>query len=372
VRALLVAHRLAWPAATGIGRYVRELTTALAAAPGGWDLALGAAPEDEAADWVPAGVERHRLGRSRRRTHLGWTAVHRPPVERLAAPADVVHVLNGFAPVPSRAPQVWTIHDVFPVNAPQWSGRVDGWAARRALAWVRDGDALVITPSQAAADAARDLAGLDPARLRVVHEGVAEPFRTPPGTEARRRTQRAYGVADGEYLLAVGGLGDRKNLGVVADALHRVRPSGEGPELLVVGPDRQGAEGVRAALDALGGRVRVAGYAPDADLPGLVAGARAVLHPSREEGFGLVPVEAMAAGAPVLAGTAASVVEVAGSAACLLDPDDADAWAGAIERVRHDDAWRAELVAAGTDRARRFTWDRAAAETLAVYSEVVR
>lgn len=369
-RALLVAHRLAWPAATGIGRYVRQLVGALASAPGGWDLALGTAPEAEAADWVPAGVARRTLGRSRPATHLGWTAAHRPALERLAPEADVVHVLNAFAPVPSQAPQVWTVHDVYPLTRPDWSGRLDGWMARRALRWLRDEAAAVIVPTRAAADAAVAEAGLDPDRLRVVPEGVAPAFHAPPAERAD--LARRYGVVDGTYLLALGGVSDRKNLAVVADALHRLPPRGEAPELLVVGPDRRGGEATRAALEALGPRVRLAGYAPEADLPGLVAGARALVHPSRDEGFGLVPIEAMAAGAPVLAGAAAAVAEVAGGAACLLDPDDADAWAAAVARLDDDPAWRAGLVAAGRERAAAFTWEAAAAATLAVYAEVAR
>jgi len=135
-RALLVAHRLASPEATGIGRYVRELTCAVAvgADAAGWQVAVGSAPEREAAAWVPPGVAVHRLGRHRRLTHLGWTAAGGPALERLTAPVDVVHVLSPFVPVPSRAPQVWTVHDTFPLDNPDWSGRIDGWAARIASA----------------------------------------------------------------------------------------------------------------------------------------------------------------------------------------------------------------------------------------------
>jgi alpha-1,3-rhamnosyl/mannosyltransferase len=373
---LLVAHRLAAPDATGIGRYVRELTTALAAQAGthGWEIGVAATPEDEEPTWVPDGVGMTTLGRDRRRTHLAWTALRRPTLERLGARADVVHVLSPFTPIPTGSPLVWTVHDTWYLDRPQWGGRVDRWAGARALRQAAAGDGPVITPTEVTADAAVAGAGIDRDRIRVVPEGVAAAFPAAPADPhdpARIAVLRRHGVTDGRYLLAVGGVSPRKNLGVVVEALRRLPAAlGDGPELLVVGPAGPGAEPVVDAIQALGARVRVGGFVPDADLPALMAGARAVVHPSRDEGFGLVPIEAMAAGAPVLAGAAPAVAEVTGDAACVL-PDDPDAWAGAIARLDEDAAWRAGLISDGRARAARFTWDRAATATLAVYAEAV-
>ncbi|HMJ77206.1 MAG TPA: glycosyltransferase family 1 protein, partial [Iamia sp.] len=300
-QALLVAHRLAAPDATGIGRYVRELTTALATqAPAhGWQIGVAATPEDEAPDWVPDGVGVTTLGRDRRRTHLTWTALRRPTLERLGARSDLVHVLSPFTPIPTGSPLVWTVHDTWYLDRPQWGGRVDRWAGARALRQAADGDGPVITPTEATADAAVAVAGIDRARIRVVPEGVAAAFHAAPADPAdpaRAAVLRRHGVTDGRYLLAVGGVSPRKNLGVLAEALQRLPAAlGDGPELLVVGPAGPGSEPVVDALQALGARVRVGGFVADADLPALMAGARAVVHPSRDEGFGLVPIEAMAA-----------------------------------------------------------------------------
>ncbi len=369
--ALLVAHRLAAPDATGIGRYVRELATALAAraAGAGWEVGLAATPEAEAPGWVPDGVPVTTLGRDRRRTHLTWTTLHRPWLEALAPPPDLVHVLSPFTPIPTRVPLVWTVHDTWYLDRPEWGGRVDRWAGARALRQAAAGDGPVITPTEATAEAAVAVAGIDRARVRVVPEGVAAEFHT---ATADPSVLLRHGVVAGRYLLAVGGVGPRKNLGVVAEALARLprAPLGTGPELLVVGPPGPGGDAVAEALDALGDRVRRAGFVPATDLPALMAGARAVVHPSRDEGFGLVPLEAMAAGAPVLAGEAPAVIEVTGGAVRTL-PDDPDAWAGAIADLAADPDGRAALVAAGRARAAGFTWDRAAAATLAVYAEAV-
>jgi len=376
-RVLLVAHRLAAPDATGIGRYVRELTTAVAAqaAAHGWEVGVAATPEVEDPTWVPDGVGVTTLGRDRRRTHLAWTALRRPTLERLGARADLVHVLSPFTPIPTGSPLVWTVHDTWYLDRPQWGGRVDRWAGARALRQAAAGDGPVITPTEATAGAAVVVAGIDRDRIRVVPEGVAAAFHAAPADPAdpaRATVLRRHGVTDGRYLLAVGGISPRKNLGVLVEALRRLPAAvlGDGPELLVVGPAGPGAEDVHDALQALGARVRPGGFVADADLPALMAGARAVVHPSRDEGFGLVPIEAMAAGAPVLAGEAPAVAEVTGDAACVL-PDDPDSWAAAIGRLDEDPAWRAALITDGRARAARFTWDRAATATLAVYAEAV-
>jgi glycosyltransferase involved in cell wall biosynthesis len=95
------------------------------------------------------------------------------------------------------------------------------------------------------------------------------------------------------------------------------------------------------------------------------------VHPSHAEGFGFTPLEAMAAGVPALCSTAGALPEMVGTAGVLLDPDDADAWAGAIERVLQDDDLRARLVAAGDLHQETFRWDRVAADTERIYAEVL-
>jgi glycosyltransferase involved in cell wall biosynthesis len=99
----------------------------------------------------------------------------------------------------------------------------------------------------------------------------------------------------------------------------------------------------------------------------LVTGGRALVHPATYEGFGLPPLEAMAAGTPVIAAAAGSLPEVVGDAGMLVAPDDDDAWRDALERIDTDDAWCASLVAAGRARSATFSWERTAAETAAVH-----
>jgi alpha-1,3-rhamnosyl/mannosyltransferase len=143
--------------------------------------------------------------------------------------------------------------------------------------------------------------------------------------------------------------------------------------LLVAGPAGRGAAGIEAEADRLGlaGRVRFAGFVSGEDLPVLVGASLALVHPSRDEGFGITPIEAMAAGVPAITSTVGSLPEVVGDAGLLVDPDDHDGWAAAIFGVATDPERRAALVAAGHLRQARFTWRAAAEATLAVHDEVL-
>jgi glycosyltransferase involved in cell wall biosynthesis len=109
---------------------------------------------------------------------------------------------------------------------------------------------------------------------------------------------------------------------------------------------------------------------PHADGPLLYQGCAAFAFPSRYEGFGLPPLEAMACGAPVVVSTASSLPEVVGDAALQVAPDDEDGWAAALARLLSDAPLRANLRARGLAQAARFSWRRVAEETLAVYEQV--
>ena len=165
-------------------------------------------------------------------------------------------------------------------------------------------------------------------------------------------------------------MNERKNVAVLVDALARL--GDRAPVLVVAGPDGPGTAGTRALVERRGltASVRFAGFVPDDDLPALLAGARALVHPSRREGFGLPPLEAMAVGIPAIVADTAALPDAVGDAALVAGGDDADAWAGAIASLDDDDLVAARS-AAGRAHARQFTWARTAAETIAVYERVV-
>jgi glycosyltransferase involved in cell wall biosynthesis len=234
------------------------------------------------------------------------------------------------------------------------------------------GAEAIIAVSQSTARDCVELAGADPAKVHVVYEAADARFTPAPETNhsAIRNPQSAIG-----YVLFVSTIEPRKNLTTLLEAYRllidrgRVRPL---PPLRVVGERGWLYETVYRRYEELrlGDTVQFVGGVDVAALPALYRGARAFVMPSLYEGFGLGALEALACGAPVLAAQAGALPEVVGEAGLLLPPTDPAAWTAALERVLLDPALAADLRARGPAQAARFSWARAARETLAVYRTV--
>jgi glycosyltransferase involved in cell wall biosynthesis len=190
--------------------------------------------------------------------------------------------------------------------------------------------------------------------------GAAEAFYdASPGQIAAK-----HGI-DYPYVLAVGTFEPRKNLARLVEAFAAVPASvRDGCRLVLAGGRGWSNAELEAVLGRHGRDVRVLGYVPDDDLPGLYAGATAFAYPSLAEGFGLPVAEAMAAGTAVLTSNRSSLPEVAGDAAVLVDPTDEEAISAGLERLLSDGDLRRRLAARGRARAQELTWDRAARRTL--------
>jgi glycosyltransferase involved in cell wall biosynthesis len=268
-----------------------------------------------------------------------------------------------FSPA-NLAPVAWprnvlVMHDAAVVREPgAYSRGYRVWHATAGLAAARRAVG-VITVSEFSRRELIELAGLDPARLTVIPGGVDkrfDPDADPEPVATRWDLTRPY-------VLTIATDDRRKNLeklAPVARALARAEI-----DLVWAGERRP-----YFATAAAAGGVRSLGYVPDADLPGLYAGARAFVLPSRYEGFGLTCLEAMASGTPVVAADRAALPETCGDAAVLIDPDDADTMAGAVLRAATEPTLREELRRRGLSRAAEFTWDRTAASVDALLTRL--
>jgi glycosyltransferase involved in cell wall biosynthesis len=336
---LLNARAASRPELGGVERWARELAARLP------DLRPGVYTVVR-----PPGRLVHRLGHA-------WEQVVLPA---RAARARASLVLNPANLAPVAWPRnVVVIHDAATLRHPEfyarpyvaWQRAVLPAIARRAL--------HVITVSEFSRREIVELLAVAPEQTSVVSGGVDARFSPRADPEPARQ---ALGL-ERPYVLTVGSRIARKNLGVLDLAARRLGK--QGIELVAAGGGRPQLRSEGAVSG-----VRPLGLVPDEHLPGLYAGARAFVLPSRYEGFGLTCLEAMATGVPVVAADRAALPEVCGPAALLVDPDDRDALAAALERAVADGELRERLVAAGMERAAGLTWQRTATEVDAVVRRV--
>jgi alpha-1,3-rhamnosyl/mannosyltransferase len=238
---------------------------------------------------------------------------------------------------------------------------------RRAIA----GGAHLHVVSGFVADEVVELLGADRERVHVVRNGI-EPDAVAGGVAAR-----GHGLAGTDrYLLTVGTVEPRKDHASLVLAFAALAGAEPDLRLVLAGADGWGTAALDAAIDALAPstreRVVRLGFVDDAARADLLAGATALAFPSVYEGFGLPPLEAMAAGVPVVATAAGALVEVLGDAADLVPVGDVDALAGALGRVLGDDAHRADLVRRGRQRAAGATWAEPRAELAALLTRLGR
>jgi len=289
-----------------------------------------------------------------------WELARYPRGEVLVGRAAAVHGTNFWVPPLGRPNGVVTVHDLTFLLYPEFcTPQVRRY--RWILPQVLKRCAVVLTPSETVAAQVSSELAFPRDRIVVTPEGVRRSaLPAAPPTPAA--------VGDGRsYLLFTGTREPRKNLDRLLRAFADVRDLEL--DLVVAGPAGWGSEDLRARTVELGiaERVEFPGYLSDAALATLLAGARAFVFPSLYEGFGLPPLEAMAAGVPVVAARAGSLPEVLGDAPFWCDPLDVESIAVAIRTAVTDDGLRARAVAAGHARVACYDWAETARLTLGAY-----
>jgi glycosyltransferase involved in cell wall biosynthesis len=311
---------------------------------------------------VPSGVSAATAPIPARLVRALWQRVDRPSLERWTGPVDVVHATNFVAP-PARAPVIVTIHDLTFARYPEMC-TPDVLAFPRLIGRALDRGANVHVVSDFVGREFRDEFGIDGDRVVRVYPGV----RATAGGDAA--AGRALARSE-QYALALGTVEPRKNLPLLVRSFDRVAGDHPGLTLVVAGPDGWDREAFMAAWGAARhhDRVRRLGYVSETERRDLLAGATLFAYPSLYEGFGHPPLEAMAAGIPVVAADAGALPEILGDAAVLVDPSDADAVAHQLDRVLRDEGLRTSLTAQGAERVRRYSWARASSDFVDLYRQ---
>lgn len=327
---------------SGVGVYSRELLRGLAAA-----------HPDERFEFC---YRPHRYFRSFGAAlprNAGRALLHEPWFPRAR---DFFHGLNQRLPEIRFRKAVSTFHDLFVLtgdySTPDFRRRF-AEQARRAAA---ESDAIIAV-SEFTARQVEELLGVERTRLHVVHHGTNRPALSPS-------------VMRENIVLNVGAIQHRKNIARLVEAFERTPP---GWRLVLAGSAGYGAGEIFKRIEASlrRGDIQVLGYVGRETLGLWYGRARVFAFPSLDEGFGMPVLEAMSAGIPVLAANRAALPEVCGDAALLVDPEDVEAIARALEQLMSDDGLRERLIARGLDRAAGFSWEKAAEQTWKVYHKLL-
>jgi glycosyltransferase involved in cell wall biosynthesis len=329
----------------GWGRYTRELVAAMLAEPPADFVLIPVTGGFRGPEFLFEQVSLPLLARRRR--------------------AALVHAPNCFLPLVRPCPGVVTINDLAFETWPEDFAPTTRAKFRIITRLAARSADRIICPSRFTAEDVCTRYRVDPAKVRVIADApglaltpTSQPERGPTEPEA------------GPYVLAVGDLRRKKNLGALVSAFAALRRDPGIPHRLVLAGLDSG-EGPRLRELAGETSVTLTGYVSDERLGRLIAGAELLVHPSLYEGFGLVVLEAMARGTPVLLARATALPETGGDAADYFDPAEPHDLARRLEQLLADPARRAELSRRGRIRARQFSWARTARETAEVYRELL-
>ena len=236
---------------------------------------------------------------------------------------------------------------------------------------------MIISPSEATKNDILRYVELPPDRIKVIYEGVRENLFPLNRQEARKTIENEFGIKS-NYILYVGGADFRKNIHNLLLGFGRFLEKHHTRHSLVLAGEVFGrtylheVKSILESVEKLGLKenITILGFIPEQYMNHLYSGADLFILPSLYEGFGLPVLEAMACGTPVVTSRVSSIPEISGDAAFLINPHDADAITDAIDKVLADTELRNGMIQKGLERAKQFTWEKTARETLAVYKDL--
>ncbi len=319
---------------------------------------LGPHVHERILGWLPGRLWTH--------TRFAWEMLRRPP--------DILFVPAHTIPIIHPSPTVTTAHDIGFDRFPELYSPAElfyhRWSMRFAVGHARH----IIVPSSFTRQELLDVYGVRPERVSVIYHGFdPQQFRILTDARGLAHVVQKYGIRK-PYVLSIGRLEQKKNTLGLVQAFTQLQKRYRGELTLVLaGTPGYQFEKVQEFIAAhhLGDAVRCTGYVPPADLPALLNQAALFAFPSHYEGFGLPILEAQACGVPVVTSTVASMPEVAGAGAVLVDPRNPEEIADGMMRILDDPSFAASLKEAGRRNVTRFTWENCAQETLATLHKTV-
>jgi len=365
------ARVLTASARTGVGRYIYNLFRALGRLPGN-DRFLVFQPRGRGEDYgkafhtirglVPPDIREDRFLKC-------WYDIYLPLQIRCRG-IDLFHGTSFILPRTGRARTVLSVHDITHEKFPELAPSCSPAFVRKVRESIKRAD-VVLVSSKSVKDDLMDIFGLDPLRIRVIYYGLDECFKPMRRPEKAESFFKARGFSP-PYFFSLLAIHPRKNVSGLLKGFASFKKRTGLPHTLVLGGREYGEKNpsMEAERLGIGGSFRFAGYIPEEELPIYYSFAEAFVFPSFDEGFGFPPLEAMACGAPVLSSRAGSLPEILDAAALYFDPGEPEELAGLLVEILGSEDGRAQLRERGFAQASRYSWDKCARETLALYREL--
>lgn len=295
------------------------------------------------------------------------------PLDLARARVDLFHAPHYVVSPLTRCPFVVTIHDCIHLRFPQYlPNTVAVHYARTMMQSSARRSKRILTVSQASKQDIVHYLKVPPDKVEVIYNAIDERLVTPPTEAEMARVRQRYQL-DSPFILYTGNIKPHKNIDRLIEAYALMRQQGTvDAKLLIIGDEVSKYPNLRRLVHRhqLHPHVRFFGFVSNEMLAILYRLATVFVFPSLYEGFGLPPLEAMAAGVPVITSNVSSLPEVVGDAAVLIDPLDAGALAAAMARVIGDPQLRAHLISRGHERVKAFSWERSVTRVRDVYQDL--
>lgn len=361
----------------GIGRYVRELTSALATLDNSnqYKLFVAGATQSQLS---PPLATNFRWKSSRITPDWFARLWHRArfplPVEIFTGKIDLFHATDFvLPPTLSHTKTLLTVHDLSFIRVPEAATpSLRSYLNKVVPRSVKKAD-HILADSQATKDDLVELYRVSPDKITVLLSGVNHRFKPVTDQHLLTQTRQKYGLKNHPYLLSVGTVQPRKNYSRVIQALHRLHQQGHELHYAIAGGKGWLNDEMYTTIEQTNMQdyVHLLGFVDDEDLPALYSAADCLIITSLYEGFGLPILEAMASGTPVITSNLSSLPEVAGNAGLLVDPLNTEAITHAIHEIITDDSKRQQLIESGYRQVEKFTWEKSAQQLRSVYESLL-
>lgn len=302
-----------------------------------------------------------------------WIHLHWPPVDWLIGQVDIFHCSTNIVPPQKKGKTAITIYDLTTIKFPQFHPK--GWTKEALNKYLRDVKRadLIIAISESTKKDVVEILKVPERKISVVYPATSKAFRKIDDPNWISYIRSKYEISR-KYILYVGTLEPRKNLIRLVKAYYRLKKDFRiEHQLVLAGGKGWLCDDIFEQITQLrlDGDVVITGYIVDEeDVAALMNGADLFVYPSIYEGFGLPPLEAMCCGAPVITSTASSLPEVVGDAAILVNPYDVGQMTEAMHRVLTDEVLQRDMRRKSSERAKIFSWEKTAKETLRAYEQV--